>query len=230
MKTARLHRWPLFVIALGAVGLVGARMVWPSLHFDSTSLILFGVAGLALLVAYLPLKRIKWGEFEAELDRYVDALEQKVVASENAAAAEESKRPAQAGVAGRSGTATPFSPATAASRSQESVPRSASDEWFSLVNSKASNVEKILSASILLDKVVQMTATQLGLTTPGSVKGPRALIDRFVSEGLIGRDESAAFMDFWNIRNKVVHHGLQPSDEQTARVLDLVWRLVRTFG
>jgi hypothetical protein len=215
MKKVRLNRWPLFVIALGAITLVAARMRWPSLLFDSTSLVLFGVAAMGLLVAYLPLKRIKWGEFEAELDRDVDALEQKVVASETATSTPRS-------------VAAPSHPPQAARTVQVNIAKAQFDEWVSLMNSPSSNVEKILSAGILLEKVLQTAAQEFGLATP-SGKGPRAVIDRFVAEGLIGREESAAFLDFWSIRNKVVHHGLQPTDEQTARVLDLVWRLVRTF-
>src|SRR4051812_9143908 len=77
-----MKKWPLFAIAGCSLALIIARIVFPRLQFDSTSLILFGVAAIALLVAFLPIKRIKWGEFEAELDRAVDDLERKVAATE----------------------------------------------------------------------------------------------------------------------------------------------------
>jgi hypothetical protein len=42
--------------------------------FDSTSLILFAIAGGALSLCYVPLKRIKVGDLEMELDRLQDDI------------------------------------------------------------------------------------------------------------------------------------------------------------
>ncbi len=61
-------RWPFFLVALASLALIVARMRWPALHFDSSSLILFAIAGGCLSLCYLPLKRIKMGELEMELE------------------------------------------------------------------------------------------------------------------------------------------------------------------
>jgi hypothetical protein len=210
-----MKRWPLFVVATGSLVLIAVRMIWTSLKFDDTSLILFGVAAIALLVGYLPIKRIKWGEFEAEIDRAVDDLERKVVATEAAAP----------------------SPITSKTLPPGSLPsqlaptwQQFSDEYIGLVNSPASNVEKIVAAAILLEKMIGTAATTLGPDIEARRRGPRALIDRLAEQNRITAGEKAAFMDFWAIRNRVIHEGIQPTDEQTARLLDLVWRLVRTLA
>jgi hypothetical protein len=210
-----MKRWPLFVVATGSLVLIAVRMIWTSLKFDDTSLILFGVAAIALLVSYLPIKRIKWGEFEAEIDRAVDDLERKVVATEAAAPSPIASKTLPAGSL----------PSQLAPTWQQFF-----DEYIALVNSPASNVEKIVAAAILLEKMIGTAATALGPDIEARRRGPRALIDRLAEQNLITAEEKAAFMDFWAIRNRVIHEGIQPTDEQTARLLDLVWRLVRTLG
>jgi uncharacterized protein YutE (UPF0331/DUF86 family) len=206
-----MRRWPLFAIAGGSLSLIAARIIWPSLRFDNTSLILFGVAGLAILVAFLPLKRIKWGEFEAELDRAVDDLERKVTASEASPPHHVSKAVAP--------TSTP-----------QSSWQGFFDEYMALVNSPSSNVEKIIAASILLEKMIDSFVASIEPELKLRGRGPRVAIDRLAENSLITPQERDAFRNLWEVRNKIVHEGLQPTDEQTARLLDLVWRLVRTLA
>lgn len=211
----KIRRWPLYLVAAGALGLVAARMIWPLLLFDNTSLVLFGLAAIALLVAYLPIKRIKWGEFEAELDRAVDHLERKVAASEAAPPVAAAARP-PADVPGPS-------------RSTPTWQRFF-DEYISLMNSPASNVEKIVAAAIMLERMVETAAESLTPEQTGRARGTRGMINEFAEHGLISDEERSAFLEFWSIRNRVVHEGIQPTDEQTARLLDLVWRLMRTLA
>src|SRR5262245_28137890 len=78
-----MKRWPLYIIAAVSLVLIPVRMIWPLLRIDNTSLILLAIATVALLVALLPITKIKWGEFEAELDRKLDALNIKVEATEH---------------------------------------------------------------------------------------------------------------------------------------------------
>jgi hypothetical protein len=64
-----MKRWPLFAITGVAALLILARMYWrDNLFFDQTSLILFAVAALALLFCYIPMKRVKIGDVEIEMD------------------------------------------------------------------------------------------------------------------------------------------------------------------
>src|SRR4051812_30013435 len=74
----------LIAVAIASVFVVAARMIWPKLLFDSLSLTLFGIAAGCLVLVHLPFKKLKFGDFEAELDAAVDNLEEKVVASESA--------------------------------------------------------------------------------------------------------------------------------------------------
>lgn len=200
-------RWPLYLISVGAVGLVGARMAWPWLPFDNNSLILLGVAALALVVAYLPLKSIKWGELEAEFNSDVAALAQKVVASEQAPP-----------------------PKTPRTERLHGAARASYDKYAELLSSRGSNVEKILGAGVMLEQVVDAAAKEFEFKDLRPGAGTMSVLSRFAREGLVGQAEMEAFRDFWAIRNKVVHQGYIPTDDQTARLLDLAWRLIRVFG
>lgn len=77
-----MKRWPLFTIAAVAAVLVALRAVNPDLlHLDSVSLVLFGAGAVALLFCYLPMKRVKVGDVEIEvelsrLDRDVKAAQE----------------------------------------------------------------------------------------------------------------------------------------------------------
>jgi uncharacterized protein YutE (UPF0331/DUF86 family) len=209
-----MKRWPLFAVAACSLILIAVRIIWPLIKLDNTSLVLFGVAALAMLVAFLPIKRIKWGEFEAEIDRAVDDLERKVKATEV------------------SSPTLPASKMPAAGSEVSSQPtwERFFDEYIALVNSPASNVEKIIAATVLLEKMIDTFATSLGLELGAHGRGPRYAIDRLSEKNLITTQEKAAFTDLWAVRNKIVHDGIRPTDEQTARLLDLVWRLVRTLA
>lgn len=209
-----MNRWPLFAVAACSLILIAVRIIWPLLKFDNTSLVLFGVAALAMLVAFLPIKRIKWGEFEAELDRAVDDLARKVKATEA------SSPPRLASKILAPGSEPPSQPTW----------QRFFDEYIALVNSPASKVEKIIAATILLEKMIDTFATALGPDLGAHGRGPRFAIDRLAEQNLITTQERAAFMDLWAVRNKIVHEGIRPTDEQTARLLDLVWRLVRTLA
>lgn len=208
-----MKRWPLFLVAGGSLILIAVRIMWPLLKFDNTSFVLFGIAAIALLAAFLPLKRVKWGEFEAELDRAVDDLERKVTATEGSLPAPASKTLAQS-----------------ADLSSQPTWQRFFDEYIALVNSSASNTEKIIAATIILEKMIDAFAMSLSPELGTHGKGPRFGIDRLAQQDLITAEEKAAFLDLWSVRNKIVHEGIRPTDEQTARLLDLAWRLVRTLA
>jgi uncharacterized protein YutE (UPF0331/DUF86 family) len=104
------------------------------------------------------------------------------------------------------------------------------DEYLALVNSYASNVEKIIAATILLEKMIDTFVAAFEPELGPRGRGPRVAIERLAEQDLITPQERDAFMDLWMVRNKIVHEGIQPTDEQTARLLDLVWRLVRTLA
>ena len=202
---------PPLIVSGAALALTAARIIWPKMAFDSVSLTLFGIAAAGLLLAYLPLRKLKFGDFEAELDAAVDSLEKKVVAGEGAARA----------------TAAPtISAALAAGPGSW---RGFFDEYLQIAKSGTSNVEKIVALAILLEKVVSTTAAAL-YPDRKDLRGTRAIINQIASDNLIAPAEREAFLEFWEIRNRVVHEGIGLNDEQTARILDLAGRLVGTFA
>ena len=135
-------RLPLLAIVAAAIALIIARMVWPRLHFDTTSLILFGIAAVAWALATVPVTRVKFGDFEAELAPVVAAFEQKVIAAEAAqavqAAAPRTPRPGEV----MRGPAV-ANPAVAA----------ALEEYRSIVASTAPDLDKVVQAASLVERL-----------------------------------------------------------------------------
>src|SRR3569623_2273818 len=88
----KLPKWRMSVfetVSLAAILLILARMFFPALVFDSTSLILFAIAAVAFLLPRLlgllpPLKKAKYGDFEVEFDEAIERLEERVVEAEAA--------------------------------------------------------------------------------------------------------------------------------------------------
>jgi len=138
-------RFPLLAIVAAAVGLIAARMIWPKLHFDTTSLILFGIATVAWSLAYVPVTKLKFGDFEAELEPLVAKLEQKVIASEAAATVRAvehvEKRP---GVVYREDGKGP-DPAVVG----------ALEEYRTVVGSGAPDTEKIVRVTALVERLAR---------------------------------------------------------------------------
>lgn len=89
-----MKRWPLFTVAGVAAALVVTRALNPELlHLDSVSLVLFGAAAVALLFCYIPMKRVKVGDVEIELE--LSRLGRDVRAAQEQAADQERVIPAQ---------------------------------------------------------------------------------------------------------------------------------------
>jgi|GEM_PF-2562279 hypothetical protein len=203
------------LVALSAIVLVVLRMFFPHLVFDSTSLILFAIAAIALLLPTLlsllpPLKKLKYGDFEAEFNEAIKRLEQRVGEAEQAPAPEPPKQ--------QTGGHPPM--------------RGRYVKGFKdILAAPGSNTEKILAAGILCEGMLSETARDLELTKGSQPRTPKAIVQALASHGFVSQAEQQAFDEFWKIRNAVVHgQGPPPNDEQTARLLDLLWRLVRTLA
>jgi hypothetical protein len=190
-------------------------MKWPTLLFDNVSLILFAIGAGAVILPHMlrlfpPLKTLKAGPIEAEFERELRQFERKVIASE---------------------AEPPKSRATTVDSTGTVSWEGYFEEYFKIVNSPTSNVEKILGASILLERMLLNVAKAFDLPNVKERTGPATIVRKLLDAGLIGPEEQAAFNDFWALRNKIVHGAVgSPTDEQTARMLDLVWRLVRTLA
>jgi len=180
---------------------------------DQSALILLGVAALCFLLPDLAtmiarLRKVKWGEFEAEFDAEIGKLEAKVVQAEEKAASEPK----------RSWAASP------------PLHNSYVSEYQGIISSPSSAREKIVLAAILAERMLAETVKELGLDASGRTSARNAV--RILNkEGFISSPEVEAFDEFWRIRNAVVHGEVREiSDKQLARILDLLWRLVTIFG
>jgi len=199
-----------------ALACIVARAILPDLRFDNVSLILFALALVAALLPHIlhslpPLKALKYGDFTAEFDKAIRGLEKKVVASE-------ASRPAA--------TSSQVVPELGAASWEKFF-----DAFFKIANSPASNTEKILAASILVEGMILNVAAAFGLGKIGPQTNARNVVEKLAERSLISQEERAAFEDFWSLRNQVVHGRIgSPTDEQTARILDLAWRLVRALA
>lgn len=140
-------RAPLLAIVVAAVGLIGARMIWPRLYFDTTSLILFGIAAVAWALAYVPVTKLKWGDFEAELAPMVAALEQKVIACEVAATAR-----AVQGTGTQPGVVMRGDPLDG--RAAELGASALYEEFRAIVGPPAPDADKVVRAAALLERLV----------------------------------------------------------------------------
>lgn len=203
-------------IAIIAGSLVVLRMIFPALVFDNHSMVLLSIAAIALGLPKIrellpPLKRLKYGDFEAEFNEAIDRLEERV----NAAEQIPSPRMPQ-----KNDTGYPALHETYVKGFNE------------ILSSRTSNTEKILAAAILAESMLTETAKELQLTVDCRFRSPSELLRLLAREGFISEAERDAFNEFWQIRNAVVHgrSATPPTDEQTARVLDLLWRLVRILG
>ena len=176
-------------IAIIAGALVVLRMLFPALVFDNQSLILLCIAALSVALPRLlellpPLKRLKYGKFEAEFNEAIDRLEERVNEAEEKPAPQTPQK-----------TVTGYPPLH--------------DEYVKgfkeILSSRTSNTEKILAAAILAESMLAETAKELQLTNDGRFRSPSEIVRLLASNGFISDAERDAFNGFWQIRNTVVH-------------------------
>lgn len=214
MKLPKIETPGFSIVALAAVLVIIERILFPQLVFDSTSLILFAIAAICVLLPQLlkilpPLKKAKYGDFEIEFDEAIKRLEQRVVEAES--------------------TPTPLP--TKFTSSYPPMRETYVQGYKDILASETTNTEKVLAAAILADQMLTETARGLELLTPELARNPRAIVHALSEHGIISLQERQAFDEFWNLRNRIVHvEAKPPTDEQTARVLDLLWRLVRNLA
>lgn len=166
------------------------------------------VFGPARVLGLPPLKKLKAGGLEAEFDEAITTFEEKVVAAE---------------------TETQTKP----TREVHVLPpmkETYVSEYNRILSAPTSKTEKIVAAAILVERMLRETAKELALPSADNRRPARQLVAELAHQGFLTPVEQAAFDEFWIIRNTVVHGELAVTDAQAARVLDLVWRLVRTLA
>ena len=231
MKGAvNLKSFSFYVVAILALSLAITRMFFPQLPFDESSRFLFIVASIAFVTPSLlkllpPLKAVEGFGVKAEFDKAINALEQKVTESEKSAKVKErkpeEKRP---------------------SKRKEKVAETFHDEYppmfeeyvnqyRAILTAQTSNPEKIVAAGILVERMILDAVREFNLPNELLRKSPREALDELTKSGFVTEEERTTFNEFWSLRNLVVHsHQVELTDIQTARVLDLVWRMVRIFA
>ncbi len=204
----------LYLISFTAFGIVVLREFYPSLRFDGVSLALLGIAALALSLPRLieilpPLKKAKFKDFEIEFEKEIEVLEEQVVQIEKEAEKSEIKDTSK------------YPPLHSAYV----------EEYQNIISAKEPNMQKVLRAAILTEKIVVQTVKDLDIEVKGNIKSPAVVIKSLVDEGVITENERVVFNTFWDLRNKVVHgHLSELTDSQTTRIMSLLWRLITIFG
>jgi len=203
-----------FEVVGGVAALLAAiHVVKKNDGIDHSALILLSVAALSFLLPELVtlfsrVKKVKWGEFEAEFEKDLRKLEEKIVVAES----------------------EPRTSKRSSGVSYAPLYDSYVKEYQSIVSSTLPGREKIILGAVLAERMIQETVNELELSKSGRLSAKTG-IQLLLEEGFITSSEVDAFDEFWKVRNAAVHgppDGL--SEHQVSRLLDLLWRLVKIFG
>lgn len=204
------------IVAGVSFGLAIAQLIYDAGRIEPVTLILLGVAGAGFVLpelvsengAFGKLKKVKLGQFEAEFEQQIRKAEESIIKAEQAPADSKPNFP---------GNAPPLD-------------RSYVEEYERVISSPASNREKIILGGLLVERMAAETAKLLEIDITG-LHSASETVRAINKGGFISESEVAAFDRFWEVRNFAVHSsGDRLTDEQTLRLLDLLWRLVRVFG
>lgn len=178
-----------YLVALSAALLIGARVCWPDLTFDDTSLTLFIIAALALLVPDIGglinrVRKVKHGNTEIELDAAISTI------AKSAETFEESNKD----LPNDKFSISAYTPEVAAK-----IENSANDPRAAL-----------LLLSIELEKSINNLARKLGLAE----KAPLIrTVWQLEEKGVFPNQLALMFRDYWQVRNKIAHgvdHEISP--------------------
>ena len=208
-KSFTLGRFELIAFAAAALAAWHSSRI--DFDIDQITLVLLATSAISFVLPEFAsrLTKFKFGELEAEFEKSIGKLEEKVVAAESAAPLKDSNS---------SFVAAPL---------HDSYVK----EYEGIISSPTSGREKIVLGAILAERMIDDAATEANVAPAGRRLPARYAMRKLVEEGRVPAEEGAAFDEFWNVRNQVVHGAtFTISEQQVSRVLDLLWRLVKVFG
>ncbi len=207
----KLNKQTLRVISTGLViiALLAAIQEKIGIKIDNTVVVLIG---LAVLVYILPeitnLSKFKYGDVEIEFEKKVDQLEKLVLAEE---------------IIG------------GATNNRLENPKVHWQDYYSeykeILLSTSPNNEKIIRAVQLTELMIIEAGKDFGIEETKQTKNPAIIMRELHKNGLITVEELALYNEFISLRNNIIHGKSKDiSNNLTARILDLLWRIVRIFG
>ncbi|RZK45162.1 MAG: hypothetical protein EOO61_01000 [Hymenobacter sp.] len=206
----KLNKDSLRYISLGLLVLAVLEIFQDKLglKIDTTTIVIVGLAILLYIIPELSnLSKFKYGDIELEFEKKVDELEKLVIAEEK--------------VGG------PVKESKEVSISWQHYYK----EYNDILNSKSSNLEKVLRASQLIELMISVAGKDFGLVDNSKLKNPTIVMRELHKNKLISNDELDLYNEFYSFRNKIIHGEIKElSDALTTRILDLLWRIVRIFG
>lgn len=207
----QLNRKHLRLIALGLLllAIIAIFQDKIGIKVDTTVVILIGLAVLIYILPELSnLSKFKYGDIELEFEKKVDQLEKLIIAEETT-------------------ERTPMSK----TKNQKVSWQHYYSEYREILNSKTSNIEKILRASQLVELMITEAGQDFGLAETTKIKNPSVIMRELQKNNLISNDELSLYNEFYSLRTKIIHGEIKDiSDTLTTRILDLLWRIVRIFG
>lgn len=226
----RIFRLVAFALVVLAALQISEEYI--NLHINDTTLVILGFAAIVLLIPELPnLSRFKYKDFELEFKEKAVLKEvnkiQKLVQTEEVSPSEKKKE----------------RPKTEKkSKEDESKSQTANKdlqdwlyyirEYGDLIKLNISNLEKVLRAFQLVELMINTAVEDFELVDKNTkIRSPHQAMQILLKEGFVSSQEYEIYQEFQLLRNKVIHGELRDiSDSLTARILDLLNRIVRIFA
>ena len=194
-----------YLISFSALLLVAIRAIYPDLKFDQTSLYLYFLAVIVLLIPDLTssiarIKKIKKGDFEIELDQQLKALANETLEEEKST--EEDKNYLE-----RNFDFLEF---------KDKVQDYLKDPRGGLI-----------AVSVEIESTLRKIATEENISTVKSHVPLLRLSEVLADEGYIPFGLPILIRDFWKIRNQIIHIAeYQLTEDKFYKLLDLGVRIL----
>jgi hypothetical protein len=201
-----------YLIALGALALVVMRAVWPDLRVDEISLVLFLLAGLALVwpeIAPLAsrIRRFRLWELEVELTEKISELTRRAEAAASEASLERE-------------SVAPEGPIT--------VPPEAT-QW--VIDAAADPRAGLLLVAIEIEQAIGRLAAQMDIASGVGRMSARRTLGELAKREVVPREVVPLFDDFLQVRNRVVHDaGFQLPAGQLYELVDVGFRILELLS
>jgi hypothetical protein len=201
-----------YLIALGALALVVMRAVWPDLRVDEISLVLFLLAGLALVWPEISplasrIRSFRLWELEVELTEKISELTERAEAVATQASLERE-------------LARPEGPITLSPEATQWVIDAAADPRAGL-----------LLVAIEIEQAIRRLAAQHGIASGVGRMSARRTLGELARREAVPPEVVPLFDDFWQVRNQVVHRaGFQLPTGQLYELVDIGFRILELLS
>jgi len=199
-------KYSRFIIAAIAFVILIARIIWPEMRFDTTSLYLFLLGSIVILIPDIGnlisrVKKFKKGDLEIELESEIKNLADKTEKTEKTI--EQSDE------------------------DEFEIEFTPDENYLRITEFTRDPRGGLVAVAVEIESTITRIAREYDVSPKSRYLSPVKTVDQLAQKGILPEELPSLVRDFWSVRNKAFHQtDFSLTNEQLYRLLDLGVRIL----